>query len=251
MNQTQIDSAASFLIERRRDDVARGRLAPELRPSTNADALAIQKAIMDKMGDEVGGWKCVLPNSDIINVAPIFAATICDSSPCPIQLDNGVCRIEPEIAFKFKKDLPDRGRDYSEDEIIDALAGAHLALELIQNRYAGTEDVSYLENLADCLFNQGVYLGPVITLDKAISSAQLDFVLTQGDNTSFTGHHPNKGPLLPVLWLVNFLITQGLHIKAGQVVITGSFAGVHEVLPATRFTLEYTGLDTLSATLQA
>lgn len=250
MQQSQIDSAAQFLAIRRSDQRSRGRLAPDLRPATTEDALAIQKALVASMADKVGGWKCSLPNRDRINVGAIFSGTIYHQSPCPVKLDNGSCRIEPEIAFRFKNDLAPRETDYTDADIIAALAGAHLALEFIQHRYAGTEDISYLENLADCLFNQGLYLGPEIPLDKAISSPHIDFVLTQGTARTFAGKHPNDGPLLPVLWLVNFLNKQGIGIHAGQVVITGSYAGVHEVKPDTEFSIEYTGLGSMTVLCQ-
>ena len=251
MNREHVEAAASFLIERRSGNIQGDRLPVELRPLTMEDALAIQKQVMQEIGDQVGGWKCVLPAGENLNIAPIFSATIYKTSPCPIRLDQGVCRIEPELAFRFGQDLPVRDSDYSEAEIMAALAGAHLVLELIENRYKGSEEISYLEHLSDNLYNQGLYLGPEISLDAAIKSKQLDFVLTQGELTSFQGQHPNQGPILPVLWMVNFLRQSGIGIRAGQVVTTGSFAGVLDLKPNIPFTLDYSGLDTMSLVLQA
>lgn len=250
LHQAHINTAAQFLIDRRNTAAVNSRLAPELRPATTAEALAIQRAIVARMADRIGGWKCVLPAADKLNVAPIFANTIHATSPCPIRLERGVCRIEPEIAFRFKQDLPPRDKAYSDDEIKNALGGTHMALELIENRYTGADEATYLENLADCLFNQGLYLGPEIPMDKAIHSPEIDFVLTQGATRAFKGKHPNNGSILPVLWLTNFLRESGIGIQAGQVVITGSFAGVHEVQPNREFTLEYTGLGKLSVLLE-
>lgn len=246
MNQTKIDTAAGFLLERRQNTSQRDRLQSDLRPTSNEDTLAIQKAIMEQIDDTVGGWKTVLPAGDMLNVAPIFSKSIHNTSPCPIRLDKGVCRIEPEIGFRFKNDLPPRDQEYSDDEIKAAIGSSHLALELIENRYGGTEEISYLENLADCLFNQGMYVGPEIPLDIAIASPALDFVLTQDEAKPFKGKHPNNGPILPVLWLANFLRQQGIGIQAGQVVITGSFAGVHEVKTGAEFTMEYAGLGAMT-----
>lgn len=249
MQHSHIISAAKFLISRRKDSNINSRLNTELRPSTTDEAIAIQTQLIANMGDTVGGWKCVLPADDKINIGAIFSKTIHRSSPCPIKLDSDICRIEPEIAFCFKHDLPARDAEYSEDEVIDALDSAHLVLEFIHNRYSGTEEVSYLENLADCLFNQGMFVGPEITLDSAISSPHIDFVLSQEAQTTFSGTHPNKGPLLPVLWLVNYLRQQGMGIAAGQIVTTGSYAGVLEVKPNLEFTIEYAGIGAMSLTL--
>lgn len=250
MNRSLINDAAHFLALRRINSGFLGRLAPELRPATTEDAIAVQRALIATMDDVVGGWKCCLPTRDKINVGAIFANTIYDKSPCPVKLDNGVCRIEPEIAFLFKDDLIPRETCYSEADIFSALGGAHLALEFVQRRYNGNEEVSYLENLADCLFNQGVYIGQAIDLDLASTSSTIDFILTQGHSKTFSGHHPNNGPILPVFWLANFLSQQGIGIRSGQYVITGSFAGVHEVMPDVEFSLEYKGMGNITITLQ-
>lgn len=250
MDQSQIQSAAADLIDRRLNNKVAPRLAPNLRPGTTDEAFAIQQAMMEGMGDEVGGWKCLLPTEDKVFAAPIFARTIFDQSPCPIKLDNGVCRIEPEIAFKFKQDLPSRNTDYSEQEIIAALSSAYLALELIQNRYQDAEPAGFAETLADCLINQGIYVGPEIDMARAFAASEIDFTLTQQETRTFTGRHPNNSPQLPLFWLVNFLSKRGIDIKAGQVVITGSFAGAHEVKPNIEFTLDYAGLDKINVTLQ-
>ena len=250
MNTSSYTEAAAFLIDRRKNSYQRDRLPSSLRPISNDHALAIQRATMETIGQPVGGWKTVLPAGDTLNVAPIFVNDVHKTSPCPIRLDHGVCRIEPEIGFRFAKDLPPREAAYSDEEIKSAIGSTHMALELIENRYSGTEEISYLENLADCLFNQGLFVGPEIPMERAINSAEMDFVLTQGEEKKFKGQHPNSGPILPVLWIANFLREQGIGIKAGQVVITGSFAGVHEVQPGLEFTMEYGGLGVLKATFK-
>ncbi len=251
MNTDHINTAAEYLINRRHTS-NRDRLPQQLRPETTQDALKIQQASIQIMseirGARVGGWKTVLPAGDRLNVAPIFSDDVHRLSPCPIRLEKGVCRIEPEIGFRFAHALPPRDSAYSDDEIIAAIGSTHMALELIENRYAGTEEISYLENLADCLFNQGLYLGPEIPKAKAIDATGIEFTLSQGGTKTFKGTHPNQGPILPVLWLANFLRERGIGIEAGQVVITGSFAGVHEVLPDHEFTLEYGGLGSITLT---
>ncbi|WP_432470338.1 hypothetical protein [Amphritea sp. HPY] len=253
-----IHGAADALVKRRLNNKLTARLEPCLRPDNADQALAIQQALISQMkdstGHEVGGWKCALPFSEndldeMPVAAPIFANTIYDRSPCPVRLDEGVCKIEPEIAFRFHKDLPSRSEPYIEQEVIAALSGAHLALELIQNRYLASEEASYLEHLGDCLFNQGLFIGPEITLDQAFSASEIEFTLTApsdlSTSTTLAGKHPNKYPQLPLFWLVNFLSAQGIDIKAGQLVITSSYAGVIEVPPDQEFSLQYGELGSI------
>jgi len=264
MHQEQVQQAADALLQRRLNNKQTGRLDHSLRPDTSQNALAIQQALISQMQDStghgVGGWKCALPINDneLTNLpvaAPIFASTIYDRSPCPIRLDEGVCKIEPEIAFRFQKDLTSRREPYTEQEVVAALSGANLALELIQNRYLVSEEASYLEHLADSLFNQGLYIGPEITLDQAFSASEIELTLTISSDPSTSdspahkklfGKHPNKQPQLPLFWLVNFLSQRGVDIKAGQLVITSSYAGVIEVQPDRAFSLQYGALGSIS-----
>jgi len=54
-----------------------------------------------------------------------------------------------------------------------------------------------------------------------------------------------------VVWIANFLSQQGLGIKAGQIVITGSFAGVHEVEVGQELTITYGDLGSIVVRFQA
>lgn len=249
----QIQQAADELIARRLNHRITARLAVDLRPQTLTDAFAIQQAVVDTLADNqvdsIGGWKCALPDADKQIASPIFTSTVFDQSPCPIKLDAGVCKIEPEIAFKFKHDLPGRPEAYTDQEITDALASAHLALELIQSRYLEPDEVSYEEHLADGLFNQGVFLGPKISLEQAFAASAINFTLQQSVTETRAGKHPHEFPQRPLFWLVNFLRQRGIDLKAGQVVITGSYAGVMEVQPNIEFSLQYGELGSVIVTL--
>lgn len=252
MNQETVQAAAEFLAKRRLNHQITPRLPAELRPQNSEQGWLIQQAqtilLTADNQNTIGGWKCSLPFDDKLVVAPILASTIYTQSPCPIQLEDGICKIEPEIGFRLKRDLPARTEAYRESEIIEALEGAYLALEFIQNRYLSDEKASFFEHLADYLFNQGAYIGQSIPLEKAFTAEEIDFTLSQKPEPKkvIKGKHPNGTPQAPLFWLVNYLSQQGIDLKAGQTVITGSYAGVFEVLPQQPFSLEYQGLGELN-----
>ncbi len=254
MQQQQILAAASALKARRRANLLTARLDQPLRPQTAEEALALQQALTTLMApsDPVGGWKCALPISEGPVVAPIFSSRIHQGICCPILPDEGRYKIEPEIAFCFGQDLPVRDEPYSETEVQDALAGAYLALELIRNRYLPSEDASFLEHLADCLFNQGLYIGPQIALEKAFAATEIELTLSEAgaEPQTFAGTHPNGLPQTPLFWLVNFLNEQGIGIKAGQQVITSSYAGVIEVAAGQPFKLQFGELGAIETRLE-
>ena len=43
------------------------------------------------------------------------------------------------------------------------------------------------------------------------------------------GKHPDGHPLLPLYWIANFQAARGAGLRAGQVVTTGSYAGMIDV----------------------
>jgi 2-keto-4-pentenoate hydratase len=248
MNASKIDKAARFLIKRRYSD-NRSRLPLDLIPTTIDDAIAIQQASSNVIEDKVGGWKAGLPIGGKLIVAPIFSKMVHRSPVSFARLENGVVRIEPEIAFSLTKDLPASTKAYTDEEIMQSIGSACLAIELIENRYQGIENISHNEDLADCLFNQGICLGPEVSIEKAIVASEFELTLTQGEEICIDGIHPNQSPIQPLYWLANFLSRQGIGLKAGDIVTTGSFAGVLEVLPDQELTIKYSGLGTISLTI--
>jgi 2-keto-4-pentenoate hydratase len=231
MTNNIYSQAATTLLNRRCSAPEQSRLAANLRPVSTDDALLIQQQIEKHRNDEVGGWKCLLPlDADKMIVAPIFSDTIQKGEHCQIVADNGVARIEPEIAFILSKDLPAKQQDYTESEIDAAIGSCHMALELIQSRFSKDCGAEFNELLADCLSNQGLFLGPEISKSKAYAASKINLTVTQNEYVQkFEGEHPNLSAQKPVYWLINFMSKRGTEFKAGQAIITGSYAGVLEV----------------------
>ena len=146
-------AAATELLNRRVAGTKAPRLAEDQRPTNLEDALKIQEAMIEQNSDSVGGWKCLLPLAeDKYIVAPIFAADIERGDNCVQFTDNDVVRVEPEIAFILSKTLPANPEGYSEEQINDAIGTCHMALELIQSRFAEDSGVEFYEKLADLLY---------------------------------------------------------------------------------------------------
>lgn len=224
-------AAAAILAQRRRQGLQGPRLPDSLRPGTLQEAMAIQLAVTPLMGDEVGGWKCGTPGPDKLVVAPIYASTIhrqTEGQPCcPVWSSEGKVRVEPELAFVIGRDLPARALPYAPDEIDEAISATHLALELIDSRYDDPAVLSFADKLADGLVNQGLWIGPEVDGD----AASLVRVMSIGVKVNGVaepvraGQHPDPLPRLPLYWLVEYLRDQGVGLRAGQCVITGSYAG--------------------------
>ena len=255
MNPSDIRAAAITLAARRLSGAQGPLLADAQAPQTPDDALAIQQAVSGLLNDAIGGWKCGLPADDTTVVAPIYATSIHGShtaAPCTVWLRDGAVRVEPELAFVFDGGLPLRAEPYTEAEIRAAITRVHLALELIDSRYLPAPKPPFLQSLADGLVNQGLLLGPQVDRDAAFAARILPLTLNQGEREeTLAGVHPAGDPLAPLYWLQGFLAARGEAILPGQVVITGSYAGVLTLAPNSEATLRYGELGQLSACFSA
>lgn len=252
-NNTKFSQAAATLLKRRVAGTKAQCLDATIRPDSLEDALMVQAQMMEQRSDSVGGWKCLLPPAENqLVVAPIFSDSINRGPICKLFADNNVARIEPEIAFVLAKDLPAQQDDYSDAQIDAALAGCYMALELMQDRFQENSGVGFNEKLADCLVNQGLFIGPQIDRLLAYKASEITINVSQvGKTQTFAGKHPNQLPQNPLYWLINFMSKRGTDFKAGQAIITGSYAGVVEVDFASKTEIEYQGLGKYTVEFKA
>ncbi|KPL95030.1 hypothetical protein [Vibrio splendidus] len=223
--------AAEELLSRRVAGTKAPRLDEQYRPNNLEDALKIQSSMIDLKSDKVGGWKCLLPLAEEkFIVAPIFSGSIQQGEVCELFADNNVVRVEPEIAFTLAKSLPANQEGYCEEQINEAIGSCHMALELMQSRFADDSGAEFYERLADGLVNQGLFIGPEIDREKAFISAEINIEVTQGEQVQvFDGKHPNTLPPSPIYWLINYMTRRGVDFQAGEAIITGSYCGIVEM----------------------
>lgn len=233
-----ISAAAHTLTSRRLSGQVGAALPAACRPRTLHDAWAVQNAVTQELaqrtGEQVVGWKCGLPGADTWVLAPLYASTLyradtqgASDIACPVWTQQGQVKVEPELAFVLGHALPPRAQPYGADEVRAAVASAHLALELIDNRYDDSVPLQFADRLADGLVNQGLWLGPAVDLAQGCAAQTLDIVVHADGQLLLSQHgvHPAGEPLAPLCWLAEFLRQQGQGLQAGQVVITGSYAG--------------------------
>lgn len=258
-----IAQAGATLAERRRTGQQGPCLPATCRPHSFDDALAIQVSVLQALRDQVGAWKCGLPSDGKLVMAPIHARTVFTAYDvvCPVWSHAGQVRVEPELAFVMARDLPARDAPYTEAEVASAVGSVHLALELIDSRYAtpteAEEDAGlapgFVDKLADGLVNQGLLLGPAVEKAEALAAATLRLDITAGGRAlgHWQGAHPNGQPMAPLVWLVNALSSQGRGLRAHHAVITGSYAGALTVPLGQDLTVHFGHLGSLNARFKA
>lgn len=246
------EAAARVLYDARAGGRLLAGLPAECRPATVDDALAIQRRVGALVGQPVGGWKCSAPTEPRpVAAAPIFAPTIRSESPCPVATGGPLAKVEPEIAFVLARDLPARAAPYSDDEVRGAVREARLVLELIGARYADPAAVGFPELLADGIANLGLFVGPVLRdpWQRALEGFPVTVTRDGAPFATRDGRHPDGHPLRPLLWLANYLAGRGDHLRAGQIVTTGSYCGVIEVPLGEPLVFAFGDLGSLAVTL--
>lgn len=268
-----IRTAAHDLATRRLTGRVGGVLPGPCRPTTLSDALAVQEAVSAELAqrtaERVVGWKCGLPGADTWVLAPLYASTLYRSddgaddgvaeegrpppASCPVWTQQGQVKVEPELAFVLGRDLPPRAQPYEADEVRAAIARAHLALELIDKRYDEQVPLRFTDLLADGLVNQGLWLGPAIDLASAYTAHTLDIDVSAAAQPllSQRGAHPAGDSVQPLCWLAEFLRRRGQGLQAGQIVITGSYAGAPWVPVGPMLQVRFGHLGTVTLRFQA
>lgn len=258
MTLKKFTDAAQELLTRRVSGSKAYSVDAAIKPNSIEEALIVQQELIKLRSDFVAGWKCLLPLADgKVIIAPIFSETMQKGPQCWLMQDNEKARIEPEIAFVLNQDLPARDKDYSEAEINAAIGSCHMALELIQNRYSDDCEVLFPEKLADCLSNQGLFIGPEIDRTTAFKANEIVLSITQaqinGERSEqvFDGVHPELLPQLPVYWAINFMTKRGTSFKKGEAFTTGSYAGVITLDFDKQTTINYDGIGSFDVTFKA
>jgi len=230
----ELITEAAFELVARRTSARQGpRLPPICRPADVEDGWQIQQEVTRRLALPVGGWKTALPSPGKLVAAPIYAATVRHGATCAVPAApvtpagpaaNSV-RVEPELAFVLTADLPARAQPYSDAEVDQAVGSVHAALEICASRYLDHAGLPFAEMLADGLVNSGLWIGPALAAPEA-AAFELNWQVEGEAASSKPALHPDGAARAPLYWLANFLRERGLGLRAGQAVITGSYAGV-------------------------
>ncbi len=254
---TRIENAAQTLAGLYRSGT-QGECPPrDQHPADIDEAFAIQQRVTKLLEADIGGWKCSLPGPSKTVLAPLYRPRIVfaqDSLRCIAPVDAGMAEIEPEIAYLIGDDLPSRAAPYSLEEVLTAIRSTHMAFELIGSRYRERANVSFPMLLADRLANDGLFVGPAIDLRPDNVALEAMMLTLEGDGLpreQWWGQHPDGHPLMPLLWVANYLSQQAAGLRRGQVVTTGSYHGVMRVAAGQALRMYFGPLGKLDVTIQA
>jgi 2-keto-4-pentenoate hydratase len=229
LDNDRMFQAAEILLKARRELMPIDELPEKLRPHTLDEAYDLQSIMTIAMGP-IGGWKIGSPTPDappIFCAMPLwggYAVSGTHISPHFKRLRN----VEAEIAFCLGKDLPPRAQPYTREEIIDAIASAHPAIELLESAYFDPDKVDRLSMIGDLLLNGGFAHGAAVSGWKNYNLNEESVTVTIDGTVRFEGKASNPAGT-DLLRLVTWLANEGSYrtggLQSGQWITTGSWSG--------------------------
>jgi 2-keto-4-pentenoate hydratase len=210
-------------------------------------------AAVDRLAGEpiVGTKIAAKPGAEVV-YATLQASRVF-TSPARIPLAMVPSKyMECEISFRLMRDLPPRDAAYSDREVFDSLE-ACAAFEAVDSRFRdlkSTMDNTPYEFYADHIANGAMVFGAFRKDWQKFDFSKTRVSMTQGGRTVIekTGGHPTGNPAMPAVVLANLRrATTGL--KAGTLIVTGSFTGFHPVAIDQPVKGEFEGFGAMEATI--
>lgn len=204
---------------------------PEPQAPDYARAFRLQCAVTQELGWEQAGWKigCTSERAQKALNAPgpfpgtMFANRVYRSGETFPTTPENKRVVEPEVCFTMEKGLPPRGKEYSVDEVMAAVAHVCVAIEVVNPRTPKGfgEEVPWF--IVDGGLNEGIVLGEARKpLSRAQYSALRGQVWWNGrEMQGGVGSNALGGGDLALTWLANHLNGHGLGLKEGEIITTG------------------------------
>ena len=238
LDSNQIATASKLLRDHWRSGTKLGALDAAIRPRDRAEGYAVQAALENTSRERLFGWKIAATSAagqNHINVAGplagrILAETVIADGGTASMIGNAMRVGEPEFAFRMARDLPPRATPYGVQEVLDAVATLHPAIEIPDSRFADFAAAGEAQLIADCACAHLFVLGGATSADwRAIDLVeQRPIITSRGER--YIGHGKNVlgDPRAALAWCANELRALGLTLRAGEVVTTGT---CHPPLP--------------------
>ena len=240
-------AAAAALIDAERTGQQIGLLSVAHPDITMDDAYAIQAQVVAAKvaaGDPVVGWKIGLtsramqialnidiPDSGVLTQSMLFETGATIPEGRFIQP-----RVEAEIAFVMKSDIG--GDTVTRDEVLAATDYVAPALEVLDTRILRADPATgqprkVFDTIADNAANAGIVMGREQHPPENLR--WVGAIVTRNGTVEETGLGAGvlNDPVESVVWLARRMALYGDSIKAGQVILSGSFIRPIECPPGT------------------
>lgn len=252
MDQAAAEEVAKLFVNARNTGARLDPLPARLKPANFDDSLAVMAAVDRIVGDTIVGTKIAAkPGAEVVYTTLHAGRAFTSPARIPRALVPSQY-MECEISFRLMRDLPPRAAEYSQQEVFDALEACP-AFEAVDCRFkdlAATMAKAPYDFYADHIAAGAMVFGAFRKDWQTFDFTKTRVSLKQGAKTIVekVGGHPTGNPAIPALVLANLRrTTTGL--KAGMMIVTGSFTGFHPVALNEPVRGEFEGFGTMEATI--
>lgn len=233
MTPERVQDAASLLYDAWMRGETIDALPDPVRPGSREEGYAIQATLEKRSAAPLYGWKIAATGKEgqkHINVdGPLAGRLLAErvvASGGSVPAENNRMRVaEVEFAFRMGRDLAPREQPFAVDEVLDAVATLHAAIEIPDSRYADFTRVGAPQLIADdACAHYFVRAEPTGADWRAIDLAAHRVVgrvegryEREGSGAAVLGD-----PRVALAWLANELRALAIPLRAGQTVTTGT-----------------------------
>ena len=213
---------------------------------TIEQAYAVQLGVIDRRvaaGEKHIGWKVGLTSVAIQQQfavhEPVFGCILATVPSGHVFAPSDLIQpgFENELCMRIARDLP---ATVSLDEARAAVDAVYPSLEIIETRGPFTAQLALA--LADNAQQKAVVRGAPVALPAALESIEAVVTVNGQEVGRGLGSAVLGNPLHSIVWLAKKLAERGRHIRAGDIVMTGSFTRQFPIAPGDRIHVAFSGI---------
>jgi 2-keto-4-pentenoate hydratase len=250
MNAEQHQKASDLLWNSWHQGRKLSALPEAMRPSTREDGYAIQALLERRTAVPLFGWKIAATSQagqahigvDGPIAGRLLGEQAQDSDTSMRLTGNGMRVAEPEFAFRMARDLQPRARAYTVDEVLDAVATLHPAIEVPDSRYQDFVRVGAPQLIADNACAHRFVLGRATSANwRAIDLVEHPVIGEVAGKSRRDGKGVNVlgDPRVALTWLANELSRLSIILRSGQVITTGTCMVPLTIAPGDAVTADF------------
>ncbi len=244
------ERAAALLIDAYHGHFQLSALPEDCVPRTPAEAYAVQDAVAAALwlgeGERIGAWKVGAPSLQATPTAAPIPPQRVHRSPARLPA-NGfhVIGIEAELGYyPLARDLPAAAVAPARTQLPGLIDAVHPVIEVVDTRLRDWQQADPLWKLADNQLNGALVVGDAIPAWDQVGAAEQRVAIHVNGRPVLErrGGHPLGDPLALLPWALHHAAARSDGLRAGDLIITGSWTGMTFVQPDSRVLVRFPGL---------